>query len=89
MLFRNNVISILPFLAACSLVLAQESTTQDASPKSIAPPDPSPWPTVSVFLPGSLHFHEMPGEEKNWAASVITAVCRALITMHHSNGAEH
>jgi hypothetical protein len=65
------------FLLFASSILAtataQDSTTaQDDASTSSAPPDPSPWPTATIFLPGNLH--DLPGAARNLAASVITAV---------------
>ena len=65
------------FLLLASLLLAtataqDSSTAQDDLPTSSAPPDPSPYPTATIFLPGSLH--ELPGDGRNLAASVVTAV---------------
>ena len=71
--------SILSFLAACTLVTAQEST-ENAQPTSSAPPDPSPYPTATIFLPGSLH--ELPGNGMHLAASVITAVSLVDCILH-------
>ena len=71
--------SILSFLAACTLVIAQEST-ENAQPTSSAPPDPSPYPTATIFLPGSLH--ELPGNGMHLAASVITAVSLVDCILH-------
>jgi hypothetical protein len=71
--------SILSLLAACTLVTAQEST-ENAQPTSSAPPDPSPYPTATIFLPGSLH--ELPGNGMHLAASVITAVSLVDCILH-------
>lgn len=74
MLFDSISIFLpLLFISTFTLVVAQDSTP-DATPASSAPPDPSPWPTATVFLPGSLH--ELPGNGKHLAASIITAVCQ-------------
>jgi hypothetical protein len=73
---------ILPILAASLIttVAAQEdSTVQDdiSSSSSSAPPDPSPYPTATIFLPGSLH--GLPGDGRNLAASVIAAVSLVVV----------
>jgi len=71
-LSRTNI-----FLLFASSILAT-ATAQDASAAqddisaSSAPPDPSPYPTATIFLPGNLH--DFPGDVRNLAASVITAV---------------
>jgi hypothetical protein len=69
---------ILNILVASSILITataqDDSTTQDDLPTSSAPPDPSPYPTAMIFLPGSLHQHGIPANARNLAASVITAV---------------
>jgi hypothetical protein len=69
----TRISSILPLLLAiyATLATAQEST-ENPQPTSSAPPDPSPYPTATIFLPGSLH--GIPGNGMHLAASVITAV---------------
>ena len=71
------------FLLLASSILAtataQDSSAQDDLPTSSAPPDPSPYPTATIFLPGSLH--ELPGGGRNLAASVITAVSLIAINI--------
>jgi hypothetical protein len=64
--------SILSFLAICTTLATAQESTENAQPTSSAPPDPSPYPTATIFLPGSLH--ELPGNGVHLAASVITAV---------------
>ena len=67
-----NIRSILSFLAIHITLAAAQESTENAQPTSSAPPDPSPYPTATIFLPGSLH--ELPGNGMHLAASVITAV---------------
>jgi hypothetical protein len=68
--------TILKLLVASSILATataqDDSTTQNDVPTSSAPPDPSPYPTAMIFLPGSLH--GIPADARNLAASVITAV---------------
>ena len=59
------------FAVYTALAVAQDSS-ENAQSTSSAPPDPSPYPTATIFLPGSLH--EIPGNGMHLAASVITAV---------------
>lgn len=74
-MIRSLSQTILPLLAASTLVTAQDDSSANISPTSFAPPDPSPYVTATIFLPGSLH--ELPGGQ-HLAASIITAVCSIL-----------
>jgi hypothetical protein len=69
---RNLILPLLAALLLATTAAAQGSATQDGFPTSSAPPDPPPYPIATIFLPGSLH--ELPGDNRNLAASVITAV---------------
>ena len=75
---KRNTILLLASSIILATVTAQDSTTaQDAAATSSAPPDPSPYPTAMIFLPGNLHGvygNGLTGDGKNLAASVITAV---------------
>jgi hypothetical protein len=63
----------IPFiLAICTTLATAQESTENAQPTSSAPPDPSPYPTATIFLPGSLH--GLPVNGMHLAASVITAV---------------
>jgi hypothetical protein len=69
----TRISSILPLLLAIYATLATaQKSTENPQPTSSAPPDPSPYPTATIFLPGSLH--GIPGNGMHLAASVITAV---------------
>jgi hypothetical protein len=67
-----RVSSTLHLLAIYTTLATAQESTENAQPTSSAPPDPSPYPTATIFLPGSLH--ELPGNGMHLAASVITAV---------------
>ena len=71
-LSKHNVFLLLASLLLATATAQDSSTAQDDLPTSSAPPDPSPYPTATIFLPGSLH--ELPGDGRNLAASVVTAV---------------
>jgi hypothetical protein len=69
---RKTVLTLLAASLLAKVAAQEDSTVQDDIPTSSAPPDPSPYPTAMIFLPGSLH--GLPGDGRNLAASVITAV---------------
>jgi hypothetical protein len=68
----KTILTILTASLLTTVAAQEDSTVQDDIPTSSAPPDPSPYPTAMIFLPGSLH--GLPGDGRNLAASVITAV---------------
>jgi hypothetical protein len=71
-LSKTNVFLLFASSIPATATAQASSTAQDDSSTFSAPPDPSPYPTATIFLPGSLH--DFPGNARNLAASVITAV---------------
>lgn len=76
---KQNIFLLLASSIFATATAQDSSNAQDDLPTSSAPPDPSPYPTATVFLPGSLH--ELPGGGRNLAASVITAVSLIAINI--------
>jgi hypothetical protein len=70
--YLTRLSSILPLIAIYTSSATAQESTENAQPTSSAPPDPSPYPTATLFFPGSLH--GLPGNGMHLAASVITAV---------------
>lgn len=71
-LSKANILLLIASSLLATATAQDSSTAEDDLPTSSAPPDPSPYPTATIFLPGNLH--ELPGNGRNLAASVITAV---------------
>jgi hypothetical protein len=72
LVYTTRISSILSLIAICTTLATAQESTENARPTSSAPPDPSPYPTATIFLPGSLH--GLPVNGMHLAASVITAV---------------
>jgi hypothetical protein len=76
-LSKTNVFLLLASSVLATVTAQDSSTAQHDASTSSAPPDPSPYPTATIFLPGNLH--ELPGGARNLAASVITAVSLIIL----------
>jgi hypothetical protein len=77
-LSRTNIFLLIASSILATATAQDSSAAQDDLSASSAPPDPSPYPTATIFLPGNLH--DFPGDVRNLAASVITAV--SLLDIH-------
>jgi hypothetical protein len=74
---RTITFALLAASLLATVAAQEDSAVQDDVTTSSAPPDPSPYPTATIFLPGSLH--GLPGDGRNLAASVIAAVSLVVV----------